>query len=248
MASKGGKHPLPSWEWPLAGFGHLAVFAVVAVSQCGAQPAPLFHPEDAIIVQLSGPPAAESRMPQKAERAPEVAQGAPTAELAPPPKASELSLPTEKPVKGAEPKNVQRDALMEELKREQLLRDLTADLGTVDRARTGDASDTIGSTSQSGVVDPQLAKWVQAANAIVAKNFHPLPAICAATPNIIATAAVRVAPDGSMTEEPELVMSSKNASYDASCLRAFSASGRLPPTPANHPQGLRGVLECPCPR
>ncbi len=248
MAAKGSRHALPSWEWPLAGFGHAAVFLVVTISQCGAQPAPLFRPEDAIMVQLAGPPAVQSRMPQKAERAPDVAKGAQAADVAPPPNPSELSLPTDKPVKGDQKADVQRDALMEELRRDQLLKDLSAEVGKVDRARTGENTDCEGSTSQAGVVDPQLAKWVREANAALDRNFHPLPAICAANPKLMALASAPSAPDGTITGEAALHQSSKNASFDATCLRAFSATGKLPPTPPNHPEGLEGVLTCQCPK
>ena len=248
MARPGSRHRLPSWEWPLAGFGHVAVFGVVAISQCGAKPAPLFRPEDAIIVQLAGPPAVQSRMPQKAERAPDVVKGAASAEAPPPPNPSELSLPTDKPVKGSEKADVKRDALMEELRREELLKDLSAEVGKVDRARTGDNQSSDGATSQSGVVDAQLAKWIREAQPMLDKNFHPLPAICAANPGLMALASAPTRADGTIIGEATLQTSSKNASFDATCLRAFTSTGRLPPTPPNHPEGLEGVLTCKCPK
>lgn len=240
------RYRAPSWEWPAAGFAHLLAFATVAFAQCGSHAEPLFKPEDAIIVEMSGPPAAQSRMPQKAERAPDAPKGtqAPDA-VKPPPNPSDLALPNAPKQEGDASADAQRDDLMAEIRKQQLLRDLTAPEGTTDRLATGDSSGD-GAAAQAGVHDPELAKWVKSANLLLSKNFHPLPAWCGANPTLKATAAAHVDPDGTVSEEAVIVTSSKNPSFDAACVRAYATTARLPPLPAKFPDGLRGVLECPC--
>ncbi|GDX78773.1 hypothetical protein LBMAG42_05840 [Deltaproteobacteria bacterium] len=241
------RHQLPSWEWPAAGIAHLAMFTVVAFAQCGSQAEPLFKPEDTIIVEMMGPPTEASRMPQKAERAPDVASGNPEPDaVQPPPNPSELALPTDEKQKGDE-KSTAREDLVAELRKQQLLKDLSAPEGTVDRiATSADSSEGGGATAQAGVRDPELAKWVKDAQAALAKNFHPLPAWCAASNSIRASAAAPVAGSGAITDDAVMVDSSHNASYDAACLRAFSTTGQLPPLPTKYAGGIRGVLECVC--
>lgn len=241
-----GRYRPPSWEWPVAGVAHLFLFSLVALAQCGSRAEPLFKPEDAIIVEMSGPPAAQSRMPQKAERAPDAPRGAPSPDaVKPPPNPSELALPNAEKTKGSESADTQREDLMAEIRKQQLLRDLSAPEGTTDRLATGDSSGD-GLTAQAGVHDPELAKWVKAANAALAKNFHPLPAWCAANPAMKANAAAMVAGDGTISEEGVVVTSSKNPSFDAACVRALAVTAHLPPPPPKFSAGVRGVLECTC--
>ena len=240
------KVPLPTWEWPVAGVAHLVVFTVVAFAQCGSGDAtPLFRAEDTIVVEMTGPPTEASRMPQKAERAPEVQKGAATPDaVKPPPNPSDLALPNAATQRGATEADA-RQALLDEVRRDQLLRDLDAPEGKIDRAATGDAGGT-GGAAQAGLRDPELARWVKASNAALAKNFHPLPAWCAARPDIVATAAAVVDAAGRVAEEPVIVDPSGNASFDAACTRAYAVSAQLPALPAKYAAGLRGVLECTC--
>ncbi len=239
------RHALPSWEWPVAGVAHVAAFLLVALGQCGSKSEPLFRPPDAIIVEMAGPASVKSNMPQRAERAPTPAQGAPDAPLTPPPpNPSELALPTAPPLKGgADPA---RDALLAELRKQQLLADLEAPEGKVDRLESGDNSAAAGSKAQSGVQDPELARWVAKANEELKKNFHPLPSWCAAKPDLVARAAATVRADGSLADEATIVDSSRNASFDAACVRAFANTTRLPPLPSRFAPSIRGVLDCPC--
>ena len=157
------------------GVAHVVVFAVVIFAQCGSSAAtPLFRPEDAIIVEMSGPPSEPSRMPQKAERAPDVQRGTDSMEPMPP-NASELALPDAKAQPGDDRADA-RQALLDEMRREYLLRDLDAPEGRTDRiATSADSKPGDGSAAHAGVRDPELAKWVKAAETSLAKNFHPLP-------------------------------------------------------------------------
>lgn len=232
----------------MAGVAHIFMIAVVALAQCGSQAEPLFKPEDTIIVEMMGPPTEASRMPQKAERAPDVASGNPEPDaVQPPPNPSELALPNAEKLKGDE-KSTARDDLMAELRKQQLLKDLSAPEGTVDRlATSADSSEGGGTSAQAGVRDPELAKWVTVAQAALAKNFHPLPAWCSANPSIRATAGAPVSGSGALTDDAAVVESSRNPSYDAACVRAFATTGQLPPLPTKHAGGIRGVLECVCP-
>jgi hypothetical protein len=239
------RHALPSWEWPVAGVAHLAVFSLVAVAQCGSGAPPQFKAPDAIIVEMAGPATAETRMPQRAERAPTPASGAPSPELAPPPpNPSELALPTATPTKG-NPEGDRAD-LMAELRKQQLLADLNAPEGQTNRLESGSPSDQTGTRAQSGVHDPELARWVVKANEELGKNFHPLPSWCASNPNLVARAAAPVRADGSVADSATIVETSRNASFDAACIRAFETTKSLPPLPARFASGFEGVLECPC--
>jgi len=193
------RHALPSWEWPVAGVAHVFAFALVALGQCGSKPEALFRPPDAIIVEMVGPPAADSRMPQRAERAPTPRTGAEAPDDAvPPPNPSKLALPDAAITKGA-PESARED-LMAELRKQQLLAALDAPEGKTDRLETGATSTGSGSTAQAGVKDPELARWVVRANEELKKNFHPLPAWCAANSGLVARAAAAVSADGRITE------------------------------------------------
>jgi hypothetical protein len=240
-----GRHALPTWEWPVAGALHLGAFLLVALAQCGSKPVKLFEPPDAIIVEMAGPTTLASRMPQRAERAPTPAQGTPDPTAAPPPpNPSELALPDTPPTRGQQ--DPTRDALVDELRKQQLLAALDAPEGQVDRLESGSASAGSGSKAQAGVSDPELAAWVARANEALKKNFHPLPAWCGSRPDLVARAAATVRADGTITEEATIVDSSRNPSFDAACVRAFANTARLPPLPARFAPSIRGVLECPC--
>ncbi len=240
------RHPLPSWEWPVMGVAHVVVFAVVIFAQCGSSAAtPLFRPEDAIIVEMSGPPSEPSRMPQKAERAPDVQRGTDSMEPMPP-NASELALPDAKAQPGDDRADA-RQALLDEMRREYLLRDLDAPEGRTDRiATSADSKPGDGSAAHAGVRDPELAKWVKAAETSLAKNFHPLPAWCSGNPDILAIGAAVIDASGRITEEASIVESSRTPSYDAACVRAFAVTGQLPAPPAKFAAGLRANLRCEC--
>lgn len=226
-------------------FGHLAVAATVALARCGDDQA-LFAQPEPIVVELVAA-SQPSRMPQRAERTPEPTRGAEAPNVPPPPpNPSDLSVPTE-PVKGQ--KTDARSSLVDELRKETLLRDLAAEVGSADRAATSaDHTDGAGTVSRAGVRDPALSRWVQAAQAMIDKNFHPLPALCAANRALVAEARVFVQPDGTIDGDAEVTATSGNGSFDGACKRAFAATGKLPPVPPNHPDGLDAVLTCPCPR
>ncbi len=226
-------------------FAHALVVATVALARCGDD-APLFRPPEPIIVELVAASQA-SRMPQRAERTPEPTRGTSNPEATPPPpNPSDLAIPKED-VKGQ--KSDARSSLVDELRKEALLRDLAAEVGADDRAATSaESTDGAGTVSRSGVRDPALSRWVQAAQALIDKNFHPLPALCAANKSLLAEARVFVQPDGAIDGDAEVTATSGNGSFDGACKRAFAATGKLPPVPPNHPDGLDAVLTCPCPR
>ncbi len=227
------------------GVAHLVVFTVVIFAQCGSATTPLFRPEDAIIVEMSGPPSEPSRMPQKAERAPDVQRGTASPEPTPP-NPSDMALPDAQAQAGDERADA-RQALLDEMRREDLLRDLDAPEGRTDRiATSADANAGDGYSAQAGVRDPELAKWVKAAQSALAKNFHPLPAWCSANPAILAVGAAAVDASGRITEEAAIVETSKSQSYDASCVLAFATTGQLPPLPPKYAAGLRANLRCEC--
>ena len=231
----------------MAGMAHVCMFTVVAFAQCGSHSEPLFRPEDSIVVEMLGPASEAARMPQKAERARDVARGNPDPKAEkPPPNPSELALPTAEKLKG-DPKSTAKEDLVAELRKQQLLSDLSAPEGVTNRVATSsESSEGGGPSAQAGVRDPALAAWVTAAQAALAKNFHPLPAWCSSNPSIRATAGAPVSGTGSVTDEAVIAESSRNASYDAACVRAFASTRQLPPLPPKYATGIRGVLECVC--
>lgn len=243
-----GPPPL-TWELPAAGFMHVMGFLVVLVARCDARTEPLFRPDEVMIVEMAGPAKQITAMPQKAERAPPRPKGAEApATEPPPPNQSDMAIrtPDAPKIKG-DPNAAERDRLLAAMRREALLNSLPE--GQEDRPETSpDGSESEASASASaGIHDPALAKWRREAEALLNANFHPLRSYCQADPKLAAVAVVAVAADGRMEGDAKIVTGSRNTSIDSECLRAFTLTGRLPPTPPNR-DGLNAQLTCRCPK
>lgn len=231
----------PTWEVPLATLVHAAGFALVAlVGQCTSAPAPLFKPEDVLVVEMAGELPRTSRMVQKAERTPDVAAGAvPTPAEPIPPDQMALRDP-KKEAAGDPAADRAREALIRELQKQAALKDLTAPLGDEDRAAASpDGVEGAEATFGSGrPTDPELAKWMAKARPVVQDGWKPLRATCAARPDAVMVIAVRVEGDGRVTGSPEVRTSSGDSSLDESARRAFLKASRLPALPAKFADGL----------
>jgi outer membrane biosynthesis protein TonB len=239
-----------SWEIPISTFLHMVVFGlVVVVGQCTHASTPLFKDEDVMVVEMAGPAMLASRMPQKAERTPDVARGDPTPSNEPPPNPDQMRFqtPDAPKAKGDATADAEREALINEMRKQQALKDLSAPLGTNDRAASSPegTANPDGATS-SGVNDPELARWVKATRDVVLPNWHPVRTYCVTDPDLSVQASVSVGPDGSLTDKPKIVRPSGNASIDASMLRAIELTGRFPPPPAKYASGLTGTVQMKC--
>lgn len=236
---------LLTWEIPAATFLHLVLFSLMfVVGTCTQSQQPLFREEDVMIVEMAGPALLADRMPQKAERAPDSAPGENLD--APVPDAMALPTPDAK-AKGDRTNDADRERLIDEMRKQAALRDLTAPLGTTDRAATS-AEGTVNpdGVATSGVSDPELAKWVQKTRDAVLPNWNPIRSYCVANPGLVVQAAVPVAADGTLTDPPRVVKSSGNSSLDGSVLRAIEATAKFPPPPAKFADGLTGTVSMKC--
>ena len=185
-------------------------------------------------------PKTEARMPERATRAP-VPRGqpdpVPNATKAPPVE-SDLAYKTETEPEpqGTPDRTADRDALMRKLRREQLLENAAADVGTRDREASDpdSSSETAINTGAVGAnADPELARWTQQVREKFMANFHPLPTIVAANPNIECTVAVRVNEAGQVLAR-KLHTPSGNQSYDAAAVRAADLVTEVPPPPEKY--------------
>ncbi len=245
---------------------HLAFgIAAAVLSNCEGSEAPPPPAEkvEVIMVEMSGPAAGQARMPQKAERAPRPPAGDP--EPTPPPEPapkvqSDMVLKTpeapKKPgVKEKDPKadDKRRDELMKELRRKQLMDELRdAPLGKEDRAAatSGGTAGAKGATSggtgggsatSTGVNDPELARWTEAARLKVQPNWTPIRAYCKA--GRVARVAVKVDAAGNKTGKATIQQSSGDPGFDGAAVRAVESTARLPAPPARFSSGLTGVVE-----
>lgn len=239
--------PTISWEIPVALFAHVALAAVVTLARCSSSEEPLFKPQDTIQVALSGPPKNVTRMPQKAERAPE----APKAAMAdptvppPPPTASDMAFktPDAPKTKGDPNADAKRQQAIDDLRRRAALDNLSAPIGKEDRlASNPDGSEDAGDEATSGISDPELARWQLKARDKVGENWHPLPSLCAANPGLEVIVAVDIDAAGNVEGAPAVKKKSGNGSFDEAGRRAVEATGALPKPPARFTNGLTATL------
>jgi colicin import membrane protein len=238
--------PAVSWEFFVAGIGHVLLFGVVAFAHCAEPDAPLFKPEDTLQVALAGPPKNDTRMPQKAERAPPPpkasAPDAPTPP--PPPNPSDMAFktPDAPKTKGDPTADANRQRVLDDLRRRQAIQDLSAPEGREDRlASNPDGSADAGSSSTAGINDPALAKWITEAKRRITPNWHPLPSLLDARPKLVVIIGFEVGDDGRIAGAPEIKKSSGNRSYDESARRAVEMTvsvGKLPDKYAGSPIAL----------
>jgi hypothetical protein len=239
--------PALLWEWPAALFAHVFVaLAIWLVSLISVPAAPLFKPDDVMVISMSGPPKSTG-MVQKAERAPDAVRGAanPTAEP-PPPNSSDMAYQTPDAKMNKGQTNADMQKILDDMKRQQLLKDLSAPLGTQDRAASDPNGSGDGSTASSGINDPETAKWIKKMQEKVAPNWHPIMATCQANPKLTVFVTVPMLPDGSLDGDLSIETSSGNASLDQSALRAVQQTTNLPPPPAKFTSGVNGRVKFAC--
>ena len=240
----------PTWEIGASIGVHLLVVGLLALGQLMEPEAPLFDPNDVMTVQAVALPKANTRMPDRPTRAPDPPKGDTAKAKAPPPPptASDMALRKKdaKKKKGVADRSADRSELLNRLKRESLLKDATAALGTKDRVQTAkdgvDPKDAVIGPIGAGRMDPELARYVSQCRDRILPNWKPLPAILAAHPEYKVVVSVSVGQTGQLGS-PTVVTSSSDASFDRSAISAVVRTGRLPPPPAKYAaSAAKGVM------
>lgn len=240
-----------------------------------APPEPLLRPDEIIMVEMAGPAQNLTRMPQKAERAPdppaaeEAPAPEPVVEEAPAPVADEMVLrdkkkeekkkrdeqakadaKTKADAKAKADADKRRDELDREIRRRRLIEGLEdAPVGKVDRAASSpDGSANATGAVGNGVKDPELAKWSDGARQKVQPNWTPIRAYC--KPGLVTLVLVGVDGQGNVVRAPKVHQASGNTGFDNAALRAVQATTKLPAPPARFASGLNGLIqfsskECP---
>ena len=240
----------PTWEIGASIGVHLLVVGLLALGQLMEPEAPLFDPNDVMTVQAVALPKANTRMPDRPTRAP------PPQRVTPPrPRLRPRHRPrvtwrcerrTPRRRRGVADRSADRSELLNRLKRESLLKDATAALGTKDRVQTAkdgvDPKDAVIGPIGAGRMDPELARYVSQCRDRILPNWKPLPAILAAHPEYKVVVSVSVGQTGQLGS-PTVVKSSSDASFDRSAISAVVRTGRLPPPPAKYAaSAAKGVM------
>lgn len=239
-----------SWEILASTFVHLVGFATIFLAgQCTHASAPLFRPEDVMVVEMAGPAQLQTRMPQKAERTPDQAAGqdAPAPPEPTNPDQMKFQTPDAPPTKGDPKADAEREKLINEMRKAAALKDLSAPIGANDRAATSPdgAANPDGATA-SGVNDPELARWIAKARQLAGDNWHPLRATCMASPTLTTVIRADVSASGKVVSRPEVAQSSGNASIDEAARRAVEITGTFPSPPAKFADGVFGSFKFVC--
>lgn len=236
------REPQPLWlSGVLSVGGHLGVIVFALVmsavgSWCSAPPEPPIR--DALEVSVIALPKSKTNVPDKATRAART-QGAPDpAPPKPPPvKESDLAVAQPKPKPGTSDAEARRrrEEALREMERQQLMEDLMAADGPVDR----DATDP-NSTSDVGInvngkgttkADPEYVAWVSKVQKLMMANFHPLSAITSKNPGIKTRVVLQVDPATGRINSRTVQTSSGVPAYDAAATRAVDDVGTIPLPP-----------------
>lgn len=193
-------------------------------------------------VQAVALPKANKRMPDRATRTPDPPKGdAPTAKAPPPPKtASDMALRKKKAEKkkGATNRSTDRADLLNKIRRQELLKDARAALGSKDRVETDkdgvEPDEAVIGPSGVGRVDPELALYQQRCRKRILQNLQTMPAVVAANPNFQILIAVKIDADGVFVGPPRITKSSNDPSLDRSAEIAVIRTGSCPSPPASY--------------
>jgi outer membrane biosynthesis protein TonB len=212
---------------------------------------PLFNPQDVMRVSMAPMPYAP--MVQKASRAPQAAAGveqAPKPTAPAPTAASEMVLRTEEdqpdpidkppekdptppePPKGEDRPN--REELLNQAAREQLLENLNAPEGVVDRSAAGPNGSAEGvSASAISLSDapPAVQAYMQSCMDMLHQKWSPLPSLVSANPQLLTTIRIPISKDGQFGEH-KIVVQSGDSSFDRSATMAVLKTQRCTPFPA----------------
>lgn len=238
-----------SWEIGVSVALHAMLALTLTFAKCEGSTRPPLAVQE-VMLMSTGPARQTTKMPQKAERAPDPVKGAasPTAEP-PPVRQSDLAIKTpDAPVhKGENTNNLARERLIAEMKRQEALANLAAPVGTTNRADTSPDSTLDPSEATGGVggaIDLALARWNAEAERAVKANWHPLASLCASKPSMKAVISVSIDAQGTLLGEPKVKTSTGDGSLDEAARRAVELTRKLPPTPNG--KAFNVSLEFPC--
>jgi outer membrane biosynthesis protein TonB len=224
------------------------------------------------VTSLSALPRPTSAIAQKPEHTPEPPPPEPEPEAAPPPpepeaepappppKPPEMALPDpkkkEEPKKKEDPKKKEEPAkaapvqsredaraqLLNQARKEALLRDLGTPEGTENRPRTDpngvDPDKALFGTQGGKPVDPELARYYESCKKAISANWTPLPTTVSAHPDYKVGMMVTIQPDGTL-ERLKTVNKSPDASFNRSVELAVDKTGKCGPPPSKFHAGLQ---------
>ncbi len=244
---------LKPWDLLLSLLLHGTVVLFLLLGRgCIEDDQPLFDPDEIMQVQMVALPKARGRNPDRATRAPSPPPPAPVPEAAMPspepfaePHPSNSETRPEEPPPKADSRDRRADVLRQ-LRRSELIKDIQAPLGDVDRSATDPNSTLSPEEAFAGLgtgapMDPDLARYQSQIRRIVLPNWTPLPRIIQDNPDLFTIVEVTLDADGKI-EKTRMARPSGNTSYDESCIRAVQKSGRLPlPPPKFQNLASRGI-------
>lgn len=227
----------PTWELALALLGHACIGGGIVAGEWLTKPSQPLIDLDKVTMVVVAPPKSTRSLPDKASRRPDPPKGRPDSPAPPTPTpASDMALhsPEAPERSGAPDRSDARQELLNQARREQLLRDQSAAIGPEDRMATDpdgvDPEDALIGPAGVGPSDPELARFVVACRNAILPHWTPLPSTVQANPDLSVSVLVTVAADGSLGA-PELVRRSGDASFDRSAILAVTKTGRLPAPP-----------------
>lgn len=243
-----GKPGLPTWELAASVVGHVLLFGGLVLFDGFAPSERSTFQHEEVTWIAAAPPMKKAGLPQKAMRTPDPPKGTKSDTPPPPPTASDMALPSEKPKpKGAEKPepSTEPEPTAARKRREDLVRDLSAQVGPEDRAAT-DANGVEGDFSMvgtpGGIQDPVIMQYVEKCRQAIYPNWTPLPSTVKAHPEYVVGVVVKIMGDGAL-KEPKVVQSSGDKAFDRSGILAVHKTRRFPPPPAEYADALRnGVL------
>lgn len=242
------KIPALLLEWPAAFLAHVFAALMIWVANMVSGPSePLFKAEDVMEISMSGPPKSDSRMVQKASRTPDAVRGSDAVAEPPPPNQSDMAFRTpDAPVnKGQKDADLQRQKIMDDMKREQLLKDLSAPIGTQNRQASDPNGSGDGGVASGGIVDPEMAKWQHKIDQALNPYFKPIA--CRSFPTSKVGVAVTIDGAGVQTEQPTVAKPSGYSAVDSAGVRAVQQGGTLPtPPPRFASSGLSFTVTFEC--
>jgi TonB family protein len=227
---------IPGVVGSVAGHAVLVVTLLIAQS-CAPKHAPLINPDEVMEVSLLSMPKQETRMVQKATRAPEEKQGVQEPEPVEVIKTdSDMRALEVTPDKGQEKPS--RDDALREMKRAEMLAALEdAAEGSQDRLPTSEDGVEGSEGSSKGVGDPRLAAYYEKVKKAVLPNFRPLQE----DPALKVKLHVTVDRKGTVLGF-EVADSSGDVSFDQAAIRAVKATDTVPAPPEDLMPGDTATL------
>jgi TonB family protein len=191
--------------------------------------------DHAMEVSMMVLPKSDSRMPERAQRAPRVSGDQAKAKEPTPIRESDLTVnqPDAPDTKGADTKTNDREAALRDMLMSDALDDLPEGPTDRDASDPTSTSDEAINVSGAGKSDPELARYIAQLQKLFNQHFNPLPAIVQANPDLKCKILVRVDESGAVTGY-DIVGPSGNDSFDRAAESAVQAVSNIPPPPEKY--------------